>query len=200
MRKPGFTPNPALVSFLGLCPLIGATANFASGSTISLATALAVVGIDLFWWYFRSILPARLTVVSHLALASFFALSAGIAIEAYSPVIAADLDLYIPLIMVNCLVLHELRKAGTPNTQNHRSVISSAFGYFLVAVLLSLFRETIGSGSITLPSPGLVPLRFPLFPFAPLPILASPAGGFMALAAFAFVQRSVLIASSRRTS
>jgi electron transport complex protein RnfE len=200
MKRAGFTPNPVLVSFMGLCPLVGVTGNFASGAIMALLTALAVLGLDIFWTYGRRFVPQRLALVSQLAFAAFFALLAGVAVTAYSPPLALDLGIYLPLLMVNCLLLHEIRKSITGEARSHASILVTILWYLSIALALSFVRESLGGGTITLPTPGLEPAVLRLFSAPPLPMLVSPAGGFMALAAFAIAQRILMAPSGGKAS
>jgi hypothetical protein len=86
-------------------------------------------------------------------------------------------------------VVHALRHGASKEGQKLGTVFSAALGYLLVGILLSLARESLGLGTLTIPSPGFTRFNIPIFASAPLPILAVPAGGFMMLALFAFFQR-----------
>jgi electron transport complex protein RnfE len=176
---------------MGLCPLIGVSASFASGIAVCTATSLGVVAMGLVSMTTRRFVPARLAIPAHLAFAAFYALFAGLLIDLWSPVLAADLGIYVPLIMVNCLIIHEMRRGLAPESPSFHSTLSAAIGYLIVGFMLCLSRESLGSGTLTLPTPGMIPLSIAVLPTAPLPLLLSPAGGFLTLGAFAFLQRLV---------
>jgi electron transport complex protein RnfE len=186
MKSSSFTPNPLLVSFLGLCPLVATTGNFATGLAISIGTSIGILSMALFGRLSKGFVPSRLAVTSYLGFASFYALFFGIVLEAWSPVVALDLGIFVPLIAVNCLVIHELNRADSSKSAELSSTLATAITYFLLAVVISALRESLGAGTLTLPTPGFHPLRIMLASEGLIPVLTKPTGGFLVLGLLAF--------------
>jgi len=190
--RTAFVPNPALVGFLGLTPLVVVTANFSTGLLLTLITALGAVLAAAFAVFVRTSFPARLGLVAQIVFLAFYVLLVGLLVQAWSPVAAAALGIYLPLTAVNGLLLHEIRRGGAKDSPRFRTTLVSALGYLMVGISLSLFREVLGQGTLGLPGPGLGNEALRIFAEAPLPLLATPAGGFMSLALFASLDQLVL--------
>ncbi|MEI6389439.1 MAG: Rnf-Nqr domain containing protein, partial [Spirochaetota bacterium] len=186
MKRSSFTPNPVLVSFMGLCPLVATTGNFATGLSISIGTSIGILSMALFGRLSKGLVPPRLMIPSYLGFASLYALFLGIILEAWSPVVALDLGIFVPLIAVNCLLIHEMHKADSRETVEFSSTLVIALTYFLLAALISALRESLGSGTLTLPTPGYHPLRIIFSSEGFLPVLTKPTGGFLVLGLVAF--------------
>ena len=191
MKKRGFVPNPALVSFLGLAPLVGATTSFASGCVVGLLMALGMLGMALFISLTRNRLRGRIALVARLAFAAIYASLAWLLVEAWSPTLSADIGIYLPLLAVNSLLMHEMRKNRKSQEASLGDSLMTALLYFLVAAFLAAIREIGGSGILTLPIPSPTMQSLILIPTAPLPILLTPAGGFLLLALLAIADRLV---------
>lgn len=187
MKLQAYTPNPALVAFLGLAPLVGATANFASASVIGLLMAVGALVAAGASALARHYIRGRLAAAAQLTFIALYATLCWILVEAWSPPLAADIGIYLPLLAVSSLVTHEIRKTGSS------SGISSALQYVALALLVGVIREIGGVGTLSLPLPGYAIQTIPIFAQGPLPILRSPAGGFFVLAFLALVDRIVTL-------
>jgi electron transport complex protein RnfE len=195
-REP-FVPNPVVGGLLGLCPLVAAADSFADGAVIGLGAALSALALGALLPLLRGILPQRLRSPVAFVLAASFAALYSVGVEAYSPSLASGLGLYLPLTAVNCIVIATLRHSLREDGKTFPWLLGTASGYLLVALLLSGLREFLGTGSLTLPSPGS-PSALVFSQSPPLRILVAPAGGFMLLGCFAAIYRFVLRIRGRR--
>lgn len=194
MKQASFIPNPALISFMGLAPLIGATSDFAAGSVIGLVMACGAVAASAIGLVSRARVPARLATAVRLALTALFASFSWLLVETWSPAIAAKIGLYLPLLASSSFIMHEVFRSDVDGARRMKTAAWSALHYFSVAIILSTIREVGGAGTFTLPLPGYSMHPFMLLAQAPLPILLSPAGSFLALALLAVLDR--LLAST----
>lgn len=198
MKRQQFVPNPALVSLLGLAPLVGATATFADGLVIGL---LAVVGALLGYGasnLARRHLEARLVVPVQLAAIGIYASLCLVALGFWSSALVKELGIYVPLLAVNGFVVHEARRTGNRPVAGFPPILATGLGYLAVALVVSVLREVGGAGTISLPLPGASPREIAVVPFPLIPLLRSPAGGFLVLGAFAAVNRLLTPAPSGR--
>lgn len=197
-RREPFTPDPLLGALIGLCPVVAASDSLADGVVLGLGAVLSALVLGLSLPSLKSLLPARLRAPIALALAAGLAALYGLAAEAYSPLVARGLGVYLPLVAVNCLVLASLRRGLKPGEDTALGLAATAFLYLLVVVLIAGLREVLGAGRLTLPTPGLSPESIVLLESPPLRLLVAPAGGFMILGCLAAGYRLAQRARGRR--
>jgi Na+-translocating ferredoxin:NAD+ oxidoreductase subunit E len=183
----GFVPNPVLAGLLGICPLAVAARSLAEGAAYGLGAAICAVILGAILPPAKAVVPERLQAPASLVMSAALALAYGLCLRLYSPTIAAGLWIYIPLLTVSGLSLAAIRRLSIPDrslSEGGRSLpalVLESLAFLLTAAFVGAAREIIGLGTLTLPTPGLVPARLEALDFAPLRILASPAGGFVAL-------------------
>jgi Na+-translocating ferredoxin:NAD+ oxidoreductase subunit E len=204
--REGFIPNPVLAGLVGICPLIAASRSFAEGAVYGLGAALCALALAALVPPLRSMIADRLQAPATLALSAAFALAYAYLVQAYSPAVATGLWLYLPLLSVSGLSLSAIRRSpsadriGPDGASRFASVAVEAATFLLVAAFVGAAREIIGVGSLTLPTPGIDPTRIDLAGFAPLRMLATPAGGFLCLGLLVAAYRATLRARGRRLS
>ncbi len=199
--RDAFTPDPVLGAFLGLCPLVAAARDFASGMILGLGVALSVPLLGLAARSLRTMAPERLRAPGALVLAAGFAAVYALIIAAYSPLLATGLDIYLPLLAANCLTLAALKRGLRSEQEGGgglRGMVIMAGFYLLAAMAISALRELVGLGRLSLPHAGLAPRVLVLTTSPPFRLLASPAGGFMLLGLVAAVYRWALRRRGRR--
>lgn len=205
-RREGFVPNPILAGLVGICPLIAASRSLAEGIVYGLGAALCALALGAALSPVRAMVADRLQAPALLALSASLAIAFGYGVRAYSPAIAASLWIYLPLLAVSGLSLSTLRRGSLPGRvgPDGRSRIAAialeALYFFLTAAFVGGARELFGLGTLTLPSPGMAPVRIVLVDFAPSRLLAAPAGGFIALGFLVAAYRAMIRAGGRRSS
>jgi Na+-translocating ferredoxin:NAD+ oxidoreductase subunit E len=199
--REGFVPNPVLAGLVGVCPLVAAATNLASGFSYGLGAALCAIALGVIVPPARIILPDRLQAPATLALSAALALLFGFCLRIYSPVIASSLWIYLPLIAVSGLSLKSLRLSSLssrfgPDGRSRLATISiEAFMFLLTSTFIGGARELFGLGILTLPSSGLSLSSVTVVNIEPLRMLVSPAGGFMLLGFLVAAYRAVYRAS-----
>lgn len=197
-KTSSFLPNPVMGSLIGLCPIIVVTGNFAAGTLMAIGVLVSMLVLGATLPTLRSLFPERLRAPVAFALAASLSAGYALAAEAYSPSLASLVGIFIPLTIVNCLVLTTLRRGIREEEPFTAWVLPSAFLYFATVIVISAIREVLGLGRLTLPVPGEVPMTLVLFHFAPMRLLAAPAGGFILLGCLAGLYRVVLRKEGRR--
>jgi Predicted NADH:ubiquinone oxidoreductase, subunit RnfE len=202
--KESFVPNPLLSGLLGICPVIAACRSLADGVALGLGVAVCAILLGAIVPPARAVIADRLQAPATLALSAAIALAYGSALRMYSPALAAELWIYLPLLSVSALSLHTIRRCSSidrigPDGRSRLAVVSiESLLFLLTASLFGCGREAIGLGTITLPSPGMSCLSFHIADSAPLRILVSPAGGFILMAFIVATYRAAIGASGRR--
>jgi Na+-translocating ferredoxin:NAD+ oxidoreductase subunit E len=204
--KEGFIPNTLLSGLVGICPLIAAAKSLAEGLVYGLGVALCAVALGAIVPVLRGVVADRLRVPATLALSAALALSYALCVGIYSPTIAAGLWIYLPLLAVSGLSLSVLRRThvngglGPEGRSHFGPILLEAFMFLLTAAFVGGLREIVGLGTLTLPTPGLSLARVAIADFAPLPMLVSPAGGFILLGFIVAAYRSLVRTGGRRST
>lgn len=197
-EREGFIPNPVLEGLIGLCPIIVTSGNFAAGTIVALGIFFSMLCLGAILPALRGLFAERLRAPLAFALAAVLAAGWALVAEAWSPPLASLTGIFIPLTLVNCLVLASLRR-GVRNEDSFASwLLPTAGFYFLTVVLISAFREGLGAGRLTLPLPGPEVTSLMFFPAPPLRLLTAPAGGFILLGLLAALYRGLQKKTGRR--
>lgn len=193
-----FLPNPVIGSLVGLCPIIVVTGNFASGTIVALGILISMLVLGVMLPTLRSLFPERLRAPAALAIAACLSAGYSLVAEAYSPALSSLVGIFIPLTIVNCLVLTTIKRGIRAEEPFSAWVLPNSFLYFITVVLIAAVREILGLGRLTLPLPGDVPRTIIFMESAPLRLFSAPAGGFILLGCLAGLYRVLLRKSGRR--
>lgn len=163
--------NPVFVLVLGMCPTLGVTSSAINGLGMGLATAFVLMMSNVVISLVKDVIPEKVRIPSFIVIIAAFVTVVQLAMQAYLPSLYKSLGLFIPLIVVNCIVLGRAEAFASKN-----NIISSAIdglgiglGFSFALVLLGSIREILGSGKIfnfTLYSENYVTLLFVLAPGA----------------------------------
>jgi electron transport complex protein RnfE len=142
--------NPVLSSLLGLCPTLAVTNSAVNGLAMGLATTFVLLSSSILISLFRKVIPHQVRIASYIVIIATFVTVADRFLAAYFPVISQALGPYVPLIVVNCLILGR-QEAFSSKNKVVRSILDGAgmgTGFIFILVLLGAIREILGSGSI----------------------------------------------------
>jgi electron transport complex protein RnfE len=171
--------NPILRSLLGLCPTLAVTNSAINGLAMGLATTFALITSSMIISFVRNIIPNQVRIPSFIVVIAAFVTVADRFLAAFFPLISKDLGPYVPLIVVNCIILGRQEAFSAKNTV-FRSILDSTgmgIGFILVLIALGTVREMLGSGSffgITVLGDG----------FDPWMVMILPPGAFLGLGIF----------------
>ena len=145
-----FKENAVFVLLLGMCPTLGVTSTAFYGLGMGLATTFVLVMSNLVISVLRNIIPNKVRIPSFIVVIASFVTIVEMVMEAYLPDMFEQLGLFIPLIVVNCLILGRAEAFASKN-----NIISSlidglvmGLGFTMALVMLGGVREILGSGSI----------------------------------------------------
>ncbi len=145
-----FKENAVFVLFLGLCPTLGVTTSAINGLGMGLATTFVLVMSNLVVSIVKSQIPDKVRIPSFIVIIASFVTMVELLMQAYVPALFAQLGLFIPLIVVNCLVLGRSEAFASKN-----GILSSiidglgmGLGFAMALTILGGVREILGSGSI----------------------------------------------------
>ena len=167
--------NPVFVLLLGMCPTLGVTSSAINGLGMGLATTFVLVMSNFVVSLIKNQIPAKVRIPSFIVIIATFVTIVELIMEAYLPALFKSLGLFIPLIVVNCIVLGRAEAFASKNTI-WSSVVDGfgiGLGFSFALVLLGGIRELLGSGKI---------FDFPVYPenYVTLVFVLAP-GAFIVL-------------------
>ena len=142
--------NPTFVLLLGMCPTLGTTSSAINGMSMGLATTFVLICSNVVISLIKNLVPDKVRIPAYIVVIAAFVTMVEMVMQAYVPALYASLGLFIPLIVVNCIVLGRAEAFAAKN-----SVIPSMFdglgiglGFTLALTLLGSIRELLGTGKI----------------------------------------------------
>ncbi len=142
--------NAVFVLLLGLCPTLAVTSSAINGMGMGLATTFVLVASNMVVTSVKSFIPDKVRIPSFIVIIASFVTIVELVMQAYTPALFDTLGIFIPLIVVNCLVLG--RAEGFASKQSFLSStidgLGMGLGFTFALVLLGSVREMLGNGSI----------------------------------------------------
>jgi len=170
--------NPTFVLMLGMCPTLAVTSSAINGLGMGLSTTVVLVFANLLISIFRKVIPNGVRIPAFIVVVASLVTIVEFLLKAYIPALSESLGVYIPLIVVNCLILGRAESFASKN----EPVISifdglgMGLGFTLGLTIIGLIREILGAGTI-FDAPVLVNLGF-----TPITIFIMAPGAFLVLA------------------
>ena len=142
--------NPVFVLLLGLCPTLGVTSSAINGLGMGAATVFVLVMSNLVVSLIRNIIPDKVRIPAFIVIIASFVTVVQLLMEAYTPTLHEQLGLFIPLIVVNCIVLGRAEAFASRNTVVASLIdgLGMGVGFTMALTLLGAIRELLGSLSI----------------------------------------------------
>jgi len=142
--------NPVFVLLLGLCPTLGVTTSAINGLGMGLATTFVLVGSNLVVSLVRDVIPDKVRIPSFIIIIASFVTIVELVMQAYMPDLFDALGLFIPLIVVNCIVLGRAEAFASKNGVGSSIIdgLGMGLGFAFALTLLGAVRELLGSGGV----------------------------------------------------
>jgi len=168
--------NPIFVQFLGMCPTLATTTSVSNAIGMGLAATAVLICSNVFISLLRKFIPKEIRIASFIVVISGFVTAVELLMKAYFTPLYDSLGLYIPLIVVNCIILARAEAFASKNPVLPSAVdgLAMGLGFTAALTLLASVREIIGSGTW---------LGLPVMPAAyrPALIFILPAGAFLTM-------------------
>jgi electron transport complex protein RnfE len=142
--------NPVLRMLLGLCPTLAVTNSAINGLAMGLATTFVLISSSILISLLRKVIPHQVRIAGYIVIIATFVTVADKYLAAYLPEISKALGPYVPLIVVNCLILGRQEAFSSKNGVG-RSIIDAlgmGLGFVFVLVVLGSIREILGSATL----------------------------------------------------
>lgn len=170
------TENPTFVLLLGMCPTLAVTTGVTNAIGMGLSTAVVLTCSNIVISLLRNFIPNKIRIASYVVIIAGFVTIVQMLMNAYVPALAGSLGIYIPLIVVNCIILGRAEAFASKN-----NVLLSAFdglgmglGFTCALTLIASVREILGAGTFA-------GIRLFVEGFQPASIMILPPGAFLTL-------------------
>lgn len=168
--------NPTLVLLLGMCSTLAVTTSLQNSLGMGLSTTAVLVLSNLVISLLRRLIPNQIRIASYVVVVAAFVTMIDLLLQAYFPDLSQGLGIFVPLIVVNCIILARAEAFASKNTPGYAAVdgLAMGLGFTLALCVLGAIREILGAGALW---------GMPLFgsSFQPVLLIVAPCGGFIVL-------------------
>lgn len=190
LKRGVITENPIFVSALGLCPTLAVSTSVENGIGMGIAVTLVLICSNAIISLFKSIIPDKVRIPVYIVVIATFVSVIQLLIKAYFPELDAHLGIFIPLIVVNCIIFARAESFAAKNAvlPSITDGLVMGIGYTIALVVLSAIRELLGANKL---------LGLEVIPgYSPMTIFILAPGGFFTIAVVlaminSYKQRSV---------
>jgi len=142
--------NPIFRLVLGMCPTLAVTTAAINGLGMGFATMLVLIGSNIVISLLKKFIPDKVRIPAYVVVIASFTTIVGMFLKAFAPELDKSLGLFIPLIVVNCLILARAEAFASQNSVLHSILdgLGMGLGFTLALTILGIIRELIGAGSI----------------------------------------------------
>lgn len=171
-----FTNNPVLVQLIGMCPTLAVTTSLENGIGMGLAATAVLICSNAVISMLRKFIPSKVRIAAYVTIIAGFVTAIDLLMQAYLPDLSKSLGLFIPLIVVNCIILARAEAYASKNKVFPSMVdgLAMGLGFTLALCILAAIREILGAGTL---------MGFQILgtSYQPALMMILPPGGFLTL-------------------
>jgi len=170
-----FKNNPVFILYLGLCPVLATSTSIRDGFGMGVAATFVLLGSNVIVSAMRGVIPRKVRIPCFIVVIATFVTLVELFLAAYQPELSKSLGLFVPLIVVNCIILYRAESFASKNTvfYSFLDALGMGCGFTLALLLLAFIREGLGKGTL---------LGYELIPgFKPAVIMILPPGAFLTI-------------------
>ena len=185
--------NPTFVLMLGMCPTLAVTTSAVNGLGMGLTTMVVLALSNMFISLLRKIIPDKVRIPAFIVIIASFVTVAELLLKAFIPFLYDALGLYIPLIVVNCIILGRAEAYASKNdvTSSLFDGVGMGLGFTVALTIIGAVRELLGAGEVF----GLAVMPES---YVPCSIFVMAPGAFFVLAVLTAIQNKVKIAGEKK--
>jgi len=174
--------NPLFVLALGFCPALAVSTSVDNALGMSVGVAFVLLGSNLIVSAIRKAVPNIVRIPVFIVIIATFVTVVNLVFHAYVPSLYESLGIYLPLIVVNCIILGraEAFASKNPVTSSIADALGVSIGFLLALLIISFLRELLGTGSLSLFGVDLFTL--PVLGENPMTLFILPPGAFLVMA------------------
>ena len=177
------TKNPVTVQLLGMCSVLAITTSLFNGIGMGLSVTVILTCSNIFISLLRKVIPPQIRIAAYIVIIATFVTVVDLLLQAFIPDLSASLGVFIPLIVVNCIILGRAEAFASKNGVLASAIdgICQGIGYTVALCIMCIIRELLGSGTfgggILNGGEGIriIPAQFPAMQ------MVMPVGGFLTL-------------------
>ena len=187
------TQNPVLVQLLGMCSTLAITTSISNGIGMGVAVLIILTLSNIIIAALRKYIPNEVRIACFIVVIAGFVTIVDLCLQAFVPAIAKSLGVFIPLIVVNCIILGRAEAFASKNGVLASAVdgICQGIGYTLVLIVMCAIRELLGAG--TLWGIQIMPAGY-----TPALMMVLPVGGFLTLGCLIAVMQWAMAKSAEK--
>ena len=143
------TKNPVLAQLLGMCSTLAITTSLFNGLGMGLAVTVILICSNVLISALRKVIPSQIRIAAYIVIIAGFVTVVDLLLQAFIPALADSLGVFIPLIVVNCIILGRAEAFASKNTVAASAVdgLCQGIGYTVALVVMCVIRELLGSGT-----------------------------------------------------
>ena len=178
--------NPSFVLMLGMCPTLAVTTSASNGIGMGLSTMAVLIVSNLIISLVRKIVPDDVRLPAYIVIVASLVTVVELLMEAYTPSIYSALGIYIPLIVVNCIILGraEAYASKNPPFLSVMDGVGMGLGFTIALLLIGMVRELVGAGT-------LFGMQVMPEAYSPIGIFVKAPGAFLVLAFLVAIMNAV---------
>ena len=175
--------NPILVIMLGLCATLACSTNFSDALGMGLAFTFVIICSNTVISLIRRIVPAQVRIPVFITVIAAFVTIVEYLMKAYLPSLASSLGVFVPLIVVNCIVMGRAEAFASKNGifRSFLDGVGMGLGFTMVITIIGTLRELFGEGTLNFSLFGLGKIQIAPGWYPPILILILPPGAFMVI-------------------
>lgn len=173
--------NPVFVLALGLCPSLAVSGSLDTALGMSAGVLFVLLGSNIIISLIRNIVPNMVRIPVFIVIIATFVTIIGLLFEAYIPTLYDSLGIYLPLIVVNCIILGRAEAFASTNRilYSIADAFGASIGFMLALVLIALFRQILGTGGLSVF--GVELFTLPVLGEHPMLFFVLPPGAFLVI-------------------
>lgn len=179
------TQNPVLVQLLGMCSVLAITTTLFNGIGMGLSVTIILTCSNIVISLLRKVIPNKIRIAAYVVIIAGFVTMVDLLLQAFVPSLSESLGVFIPLIVVNCIILGRAEAFASKNTIGASAIdgVSQGVGYTLALIVMCIVREFLGNGTFGTGVFGadgirIIPEGYPAL------MMILPFGGFLTLGVF----------------
>ena len=143
------TKNPVLVQLLGMCSTLAITTSLFNGLGMGVSVTLILICSNVLISALRKVIPSQIRIAAYIVIIAGFVTIVDLLLQAYLPALAENLGVFIPLIVVNCIILGRAEAFASKNGVLASAIdgLCQGIGYTLALVVMCVIRELLGAGT-----------------------------------------------------
>lgn len=186
--------NPTFVQMLGMCPTMAVTTSAVNGVGMGLTTTVILILSNMMISALRKVIPDKVRIPAYIVIVASFVTIIQFLLEGFVPSLYDSLGIYIPLIVVNCIILGRAESYASKNNVwlSMFDGLGMGLGFTIGLTSIGIFRELFGNGTV-------FQVRIMSEQYEPITILIMAPGAFFVLACLIAVQNKIRITKAKKT-